>query len=53
MQPKTFWVIVVGSLLTVVYFGPFYLPLFKAVAVAATVCMHLYFLGEIERQEGL
>ncbi len=50
MRPKTFWVIAAGTLLTVIYFGPLHLPLFRAVAVAIAVCGHLYFLGEIERQ---
>ncbi len=53
MQPKTFWVIVVGSLLTVISFGPLYLSLFRSTAVAIAVCSHLYFLGEIEQQEWL
>lgn len=47
----TFWTIVAGALLTVVVFKPFPLPLYKAITTAITVCMHFYFLQELERQE--
>lgn len=40
-----------GALLTVVVFKPFPLPLYKAITTAITVCMHFYFLQELERQE--
>jgi len=30
MRPKTFWVIAAGTLLTVIYFCPLHLPLFRA-----------------------
>lgn len=50
MQPKTFWVIVLGSLLTVAYYGQLCMSVTTATLVAVAVCGHLYFLGELERQ---
>ncbi len=52
LKPWVFWAVVtVVVLFTVLFCSPLSLPHFKVIAAAITVCMHFYFLQELERQE--
>lgn len=49
-MPVKFWTVVLGTIATVFYFNPFPMAHFTAIATAATACLHLYFLEELDRQ---